>query len=267
MTDLISDLIKVGEQLKKEIHQSPGAQLKAKTIKARLRDFIKSYFEAVRPFIVEWTEDEILPLDKDFQELLELTNINGVLRKYESLLSMIKLKLTKLDSLVAVKEIKEKNGYLKTKNDELILDTLSRILPSAEKSYRQALIDLGQESRLSYRGPATDLRESLREVLDYLAPDKNVISMPGYKQENDTNGPTMKQKVKYILKARERHKPIIDTVESATQFIDEAMGSFVRSLYTRSSLSTHTPTDKAEVLKIKTMVEIVFCDILEIKIV
>jgi hypothetical protein len=55
---------------------------------------------------------------------------------------------------------------------------------------------------MSWRGPATDFRESLRETLDHLAPDSAVKAEPGFKLEQNTSGPTMKQKVRFILKKR-----------------------------------------------------------------
>jgi hypothetical protein len=150
--------------------------------------------------------------------------------------------------------------------DKMIIETLNSIIPSASLSYQQALQDLRQDARLSWRGPGTDLRESLRETLDYLAPDSEVIKMQGYKQEPNTTGPTMKQKTRYIFKNRESNKSIMENAETTINYIEEAMGSFIRSVYTRSSVSTHTPTDKEEVLRIKQMVRIVLCDLLELRL-
>jgi hypothetical protein len=146
-----------------------------------------------------------------------------------------------------------------------IVTTLRALLPSAALSYEQALIDLDQPERLSWRGPATDLREALRETLDHLAPDTDVKGSAGYKQEADTRGPTMKQKVRYILKNRGVSKMLAAPAEDATVSIDEAIGNFVRSVYTRSSVSTHTPTDKNEVLRILDFVRVVLCELLEVR--
>ena len=74
--------------------------------------------------------------------------------------------------------------------------------------------------------------------------------MAGYKDEPDARGPTMKQKVRFILRNRGISKAISATTEDATRSIDEAIGIFVRSVYTRSSVSTHTPTSKDEVLRV-----------------
>jgi hypothetical protein len=70
--------------------------------------------------------------------------------------------------------------------------------------------------------------------------------MPGYKLEPNTNGPTMKQKVRFVLKNRGASKAVSGPAESAIDGVEESLGTFIRSVYTRSNVSTHTPTDKAE---------------------
>src|SRR5690606_26559968 len=130
-------------------------------------------------------------------------------------------------------------------------------------SYEQALIDLRTEDRLSWRGPATDLREALREVLDKLAPDDEVKAAPGFKPEPDARGPTMKQKVRYVLRNRRVSKSISEPTENAATAVDEALGAFVRSVYTRSSVSTHTSTSRGEALRVLDLVRVVLCELLE----
>jgi len=149
--------------------------------------------------------------------------------------------------------------------DQLILTTLAGLLPSAARSYEQALTDLKAPERLSWRGPATDFREALREALDHLAPDDEVIAMPGYKQEKDVDGPTMKQKVRHILRKRGVGKNAMQSQEAATQAVDEIVGTFVRGVYTRSSISTHTPTDRDEILRIRDFVRLALCELLAIR--
>jgi hypothetical protein len=75
-------------------------------------------------------------------------------------------------------------------------------VPSAALSYKQAIHDLKDDSRVSFRSPALELRETLREILDHLAPDSEVTAEPGYAQEKDRIGPTMKQKVRFIMKKK-----------------------------------------------------------------
>ena len=118
--------------------------------------------------------------------------------------------------------------------------------------------------RLSWRGPATDFREALRECLDHLAPNKEVESNPGFKLETNQEHATMKQKTQYIMKKRELSKAAIKTAKDSIAIIDELVGSFVRSVYTRASVSTHTPTEKREVIRIRDLVRLVLSELLSI---
>ena len=108
------------------------------------------------------------------------------------------------------------------------------------------------------------MREALRETLDTMAPDAEVTAMPGFKLEKDTHGPTMKQKVRYILKKREMNSGAMAAPEKAVEGIEDIVGGVMRSVYKRSSLSTHTATSKDEVLRVHAWVRLVFCDLLEI---
>jgi hypothetical protein len=68
-----------------------------------------------------------------------------------------------------------------TEEDEKkIIGMLEALVPSAARSYEQAILDLKDDSRVSFRGPALELREALREILDHLAPDSEVTAAPGY---------------------------------------------------------------------------------------
>jgi hypothetical protein len=198
------------------------------------------------------------------QELLTLCHKRGRISKFKDLLRTIKGHLVQLDSRL-VTGSSQPEPESRSQIDERILVTLRALLPSAALSYEQALLDLNQQERLSWRGPAADLREALRETLDHLAPDDQVTGMQGYKQEPEARGPTMKQKVRYILRSRGAAKASAATTEDATVAIDEAMGTFVRSVYTRSSVSTHTPTAKGEVSSLLNLVRVVLSELLEVR--
>ena len=119
-------------------------------------------------------------------------------------------------------------------------------------------------TRYSYRGVAAELREALREVLEYLAPDKIVTSQENFKLEKDQKKPTMKQKVQYILKSRGKNKSQIEAPENAVAVVEEKVGALARSVYNRSSASTHVCTSKQEVQQIKAYVDVVLGELLEI---
>jgi hypothetical protein len=108
------------------------------------------------------------------------------------------------------------------------------------------------------------LREALRETLDYLAPDNDVIAQPGFKLEKDATRPTMQQKVRFILKSRGKNKSQTEAPENAVSVIEERVGALARAVYNRSSVSTHVGTAKQEVQQIKAYVDVVLGELLEI---
>lgn len=197
---------------------------------------MESYFEKVRPLIEDNTSDgsHIASVDSLMQQLLQLSHKNSATNKYKEVFKELKRHLVLLDSRLVAAPARSA-ASTRQDIDNRIVATLRALLPSAAMSYEQALIDLAQDERLSWRGPATDLREALRETLDHLAPDSDVTTAQGYKQEKDTSGPTMKQKVRFILKSRNVARNKSATTEDATSAVDEALGAFVRSVYTRSS--------------------------------
>jgi len=259
----IRDFISQIEELRKAVKAHIPKQLFSDTIKGEMRKTTDHYFNVTRLELVEDSaaEEKIKELDSAFQNLLKLTHKNCQAKTFHNSLTYIKIRLIDLDgAILGGRGLKEK----KDGQDILIVKTLNQLLPSAASSYLQALSDLEQTTRHSWRGPATDLREALRETLDHLAPDTDVISSIGFALEKDAKGPTMKQKVRFILKSRGMAKNATETIEHASQAIDEAMGSFVRSVYTRSSVSTHTPTNKSEVVRIKNLVKITLLELLEL---
>jgi hypothetical protein len=148
-------------------------------------------------------------------------------------------------------------------HERRIVGTLETLVPSAALSYRQAVIDLSSPGRISFRGTAAELRETLREVLDHLAPDDAVSAMAGFKLEHEQKRPTMKQKVRFILRPRGQSRTAIESAEKTAELVDELAASVVRSIYERASVSTHAPTTIVEVKRIKSYVDTVLADLLQ----
>jgi len=262
MPSSVTSLLAEVERARKSLNLVKAPQLHSAGARGSLRELAEKYFSDVRPSLQDVTQpsEHRDAVDNAMRELLALCHKHGSVTKYRELLKRTKGHLIHLDTgLVANRQ----DSDIRTAPDIRITTTLRALLPSAAASYEQALIDLSAASRLSWRGPAADLREALREALDHLAPDSDVSASPGYKTEANAHGPTMKQKVRYILKNRGMSKAAASTAEDATAAIDESIGAFVRSVYTRSSLSTHTPTEKDEVLRILDLVRVVLGELLE----
>jgi hypothetical protein len=151
-----------------------------------------------------------------------------------------------------------------TATERLIIDTLSRIVPAAALSYQQCLIDLNGPARYSYRGVAHELREVLRETLDYLAPDAEVQASPGFKFERDQKGPTQRQKALHVLRNRNLSREEMVAPELTVTMIEDMGARITRTAYTRGSKNAHTPSSAAEVRRLKMWIDAVLGELLEI---
>jgi hypothetical protein len=151
-----------------------------------------------------------------------------------------------------------------SQTERTILETLAAMLPSTAASYEQALRDFTHGVRVSWRGTATELREALREVIDYLAPDDKVTNAAGFQLEPKQTGPTQKQKVRFILRARRNSSAAVTVAEASSATVDEAVAILARSAYQRGSASTHSDTSAKEIKNLKRYVDALLAELLEI---
>lgn len=253
------------EALDKSLRQIKTTQVSQKSVRDNAQDIVDDYFRDLREkLLIGGIEGIIISvLDSEMHQLLEISHRRSTVPTYRGHIRKLKRDVLELEKLALTSGPQSSRAGLEP-IDGKIIETLGRLLPSAARSYEQAVTDLSQSNRLSWRGPATDLRECLREALDHLAPDNEVAGQANFKLEKDASRPTMKQKVRYVLKKRGLKKGAMQTPESAVGAVDEIVGTFVRSVYTRSNVSTHTPTDKNEVLRVRDWVRVSLCEILEI---
>ena len=251
----------------KSLREVQTKQVSQKPIRREAREIVDVYFRNTREQLLLGHLDaqSLSDLDGRMQRLLEIAQKSSMVQTYRAEIKSLQRDLLSVEK-TALQSGSHSRGPTSEPVDRLILETLAKLLPSAARSYEQAIFDLHSKSRLSWRGPATDLRESLRETLDHLAPDADVIGEPGFKLEKDASAPTMKQKVRFILRKRGMGKTAIQSPEIATQAVDEIVGTFVRSVYSRSSVSTHTPTDRDEILRIRDWVRVALCELLAIRV-
>jgi hypothetical protein len=104
----------------------------------------------------------------------------------------------------------------------------------------------------------------LREVIDHLAPDEQVMAAQGFQLEPERRGPTTKQKVRYILKARKARTTAVTVAENSLSTVDEAVATLARATYDRGSTSAHVPPPLAEVRNMKRYVEALLGELLEL---
>ena len=247
-----------------KLRKLTSKQVSQKDVIGLSKNIVDYYFRQTRDFLVKGGIDSnvIRSLDQEMHTLLGASHKRTTLILYKKNVIQIRNALLEMEKLALLRAGSDVNTNAIGPDDQLIIDTLTKVASSAALSYQQALIDMQSDNRLSWRGPATDFREALRECLDHLAPNEDVESQSGFKLQPNTNRPTMKQKVKFILKKRKLSNSMIETTENSVDLIDGIFGSFTRSVYTRASISTHTQTAGAEVKRIHDLVRIIFSEIL-----
>jgi hypothetical protein len=268
---MIPDLLDQLKNLASAIRRSKAININSKTIKESAIATGSCYFKECRTETHRILGDDkaLAKLDEDWQQLIRLAHTNNAKKSYLSLLKKLLEKTTELAVLIhspiapIVSQSVPKLSY--SQAEEILISTLEQLVPSAAQSYRQGLQDLRTtEKRFSFKGTACELRETLREILDNLAPDNEVRRQSWFKQEPDCNGPTMKQKVRYIMMSRGKNKAQRTLTEKSIDLIENPYGDVTRAVYNRASLSTHVETTKQEVSQMKRYLDAVLFDILEI---
>jgi len=204
------------------------------------------------------------PVSIAVQDLLELSDARSLAASYKRNTKAVRKLLPKITSQLEMQGGAAAALASTSPADQIIIDTLANLLPSAAQSYQQAVIDLADAGRVSLRGPAHELRESLREVLDHLAPDAEVLKSPNFKLETGRTKPTMKQKVRFIFKARDQSTTESAAPEGAANTIDALIADMTRSIYDHGSLAAHMQRGRRSVEQLKRYVGVIFHDLLEL---
>lgn len=262
MDEEISNLKTKTDNLKKAISGVRTEQVRTQRVADKAKEFVLDYFKQIRPRLVEiygLPEQVIAPLDSEMQSLFKLSQRASLKRKYKEALNRVKEETNTLEEFGLT--ISPSSLKIEAK-DRLILKTLRDICPAAAAAYEQGIRDLRDDHHVSWRGTAAEFREALRELLDVQAPDSELMPSKGFKLEQGRTRPTMKQQVVFILKKRPQR--ISDPIPIAVELIDELTGKFVRSVYTSASITTHTLSERDEIVKVKDYLSIVFATLLEI---
>jgi len=240
-------------------------------LKSQAKELVLFYFRQARPILITigFSEESLGAIDKDMQEVLRLSNGNNPRSYYADYLKRIDTERTTIDAQREMLFSRKATAAMvapsaKSSDDQAILTTLQQVVPTAGWSYEQGCRDIADSERISFRGVASEFRECLREVLDHLAPDKEVMGQQGFKQEDGQKKPTMKQKTRFILRSRGQHATAVKAPEDAISIVEAKISEMARSVYERSSISTHITTSKSEVKQIKMYVDTVLSELLEI---
>jgi hypothetical protein len=265
-----SELLSRLEALRRDIAGHRAVTVGRQAARDQANSVVQQYFRVSRPHLVElgFTDTDLVELDDQMQELLRLANVVSAkaayakgIRKARRLLDQIEvsreMQLGMAYSSLALAESHPSDV------ERAIIETLTTLLPGAALGYQQALIDLADGQRRSYRGVAAELREVVREVLDRLAPDDD-MKAAGIRIDQGQSGYTQKQKVRHILRSRGLPENARKVPEESVQLIEELTASLTRSVYVRGSISTHVGSPAEEVRQLKLYVDGILGELLEI---
>jgi hypothetical protein len=262
---LIAQALAAVEETRKAIRSVAGDQVQSKAHCSMLHGLAALYYGKELRSMLPADSEEVARADQVFSCLHELSRKKPSKQKCLDGLGEAKKALVALEGLFLTGAGWRSAGAT-APIDERIISTLREICPSAAAAYAQGVQDLEALDRASWRGPATELREALRETLDTLAPDKDVEAMQGYKHEPNATRPTMKQKARFILKNRDMKGAQVDHSVGVVENVDDMVSGITRSVYSRSSVSTHTPSDREEVVRLHVWVRLVLCELLALPI-
>jgi len=228
------------------------------------RPMAQSYFEFVRPELQDSNcrDGLIAEFDGALQKLIDLATQPRDKAMYAPPID--KLGPLMVEATIHLMKARGVPRLLLSETERGILRTLEQMLPASGNSYEQTLRDLAQGTRVSWRGTAAEIREVLREAIDHLAPDSKVTATQGFRLESNRVGPTQKQKVTYILKARRSGSKAISTAAGTLQTVDESVAALARTTYSRGAASAHTSPAPAEIRNLKRYVDALLAELLEI---
>lgn len=249
-------------RLMPKILKSTSVNINAVHLREEIKAVARQYMRDGRPILLREGFDASV-LDEHFKKLHELADGMNKTASYKWRVNAIRKTLPGLTSRLEMQAGSASEGA-HTASEARLSDAITALVPSAGLSYRQAIQDLAETNRVSFRGPAAELREVLREVLDHLAPDEDVKSSPGFKLEKDRPKPTMKQKVRFILKARGQGSSAVELPEQALESVEAIVGGLARSVYNFGSVVTHVAGERQAVVHLKRYVEVVLSHLLEL---
>jgi hypothetical protein len=130
-----------------------------------------------------------------------------------------------------------------------ILLRLRRQSPSLADSFEQVLKDINDHTRLSYVGPAGEVREVLRSCVQSLAPEDEIMKQPWFTGivQDGKKRPSQAERTRYAVQIRGGHR---NQAKRADELIDELVGQIARDTYTTGSSALHAGTLQEKVRKL-----------------
>lgn len=249
-----SDFLDVLERLLTRLRSRTSPEISGQMERRNLRSVVGAWFAQYRPSFVAIVGEEpaILSMDEKMQELLKLASEDSarrtVTRLCKSAIEYFKERLLVPLSRGYWSQAPERApaGY-----DDEVAAKLRVLDINLAESYIQAVLDIEDDERLSYRGTAAELREVITDVLHALAPTEQVKATDWYKEarrsgaRTETN-PTRAERTRFILRERAQGSAVSDAAESYTTTIEDRLADVVNATYRRGSAAAHSGAERQE---------------------
>ncbi|HEV2426423.1 MAG TPA: hypothetical protein VGZ29_16475 [Terriglobia bacterium] len=139
--------------------------------------------------------------------------------------------------------------------DEEAARRLRNLDAKVADDYEQAVLDIEDSDRVSYRGAAAELREVLTQVLHILAPTADVQAADWYREARKSGAttepkPTRAERTKFILRRQEQGSTGTGFAESYMSMVEERLGQVIGRTFERSNRSTHAESEKDELIRL-----------------
>ena len=130
-----------------------------------------------------------------------------------------------------------------------IIARLRRHSISLADSLEQALADINDMKRLSYVGPAAEVREAMRAAVQLFAPDDEIRKQRWFKgiTQGNKQNPTQAERIRYAVQRQGGNK---DQAGKTNDLIDQLIGDIGRETYTVGSSAVHAGTIRSKVRKL-----------------
>jgi len=223
-----------------------------------IRSVVGAWFSGYRPafVLIVGEEQHVLTIDERMQMLLKLASGENARR------TVIRCVCTTINHFKEYLLVPLSRAYWSQAPqrspagfDEETARRLRRVDADLADGYRQAVLDIEDEDRLSYRGPAAELREMLTSVLHILAPNPEVQSTDWYREARRSGArtettPTRAERTKFILRSRVKGTAITEAAESYMSSVEERLANVINATYKRGSAATHGGAERGELVQL-----------------
>ncbi len=252
-----SEFIDVLERLRTRLRKGAAKEI-SNAEQKNIRSVVGAWFGQYQPAAVQIVGEEqlIASMDEEMQSLLTLASENSsrrtVVRSTRSAIRHFRDSLVVPLSRAYWSRAPERTP---AGRDDSVAASLRALDPELADSYEQAVIDIEDADRLSYRGPAAELREILTGVLHVLAPDSHVEATEWYRQAQRSGTrkeptPTRAERTRFILRSRLKGSSVTESAESYMRSVEERLTSVVNVTYKRGSAATHGGTERDELVQL-----------------